>query len=78
MSAKDWPDELHVTPEILWGFVEQPEPTTNGDAFMVNLEALKALGYTHVEIHFPTQGLASLFARPAPDHVTFYKVEIPE
>jgi hypothetical protein len=81
VSAGDWPDELAATPEVLWRFVEQPEPTTNGDAFLVSMKDLQALGYTHVEVHFPTRDLSNMFdllAQARPDAVTFHKVEDPE
>jgi hypothetical protein len=45
--------EDNVTPDLLAPMVEQPEPSTGGDWYIVDLRDLLARGYTHVEFHFP-------------------------
>ena len=41
-----------VTPELLAPMVEQPEPSVDGDWYILDLQGLLAEGYTHVEFHF--------------------------
>jgi len=43
-----------VTPELLAPMVEQPEPSVDGDWYILDLQGLLAEGYTHVEVHFDT------------------------
>jgi hypothetical protein len=47
------PIEDKVTADLLVSMVEQPEPSVNGDWYMVSLETLLANGYTYVQVHFP-------------------------
>jgi hypothetical protein len=42
-----------ATRELLWRYVEQPEPSTEGSWFAVPLEELIKSGFQYVEIHFP-------------------------
>jgi hypothetical protein len=41
-----------VTRQLLTPMVEQPEPSTNGDWYVVDLRDLLASGYTHLQFHF--------------------------
>jgi hypothetical protein len=42
-----------VTPDMLRKLCAEPEPSTEGTWFMVNLEDLQREGHTHIEFHFP-------------------------
>lgn len=38
--------------QLLWQFVEQPEPSTEGDWFDIPITALLREGYDGIHIHF--------------------------
>lgn len=46
------PVEHNVTPDLLGPLVEQPEPSVDGDWYVLNIRSLIAEGYTHVQFHF--------------------------
>ena len=46
------PVEDNVTRDLLAPLVEQPEPSVDGDWYVVDLRSLLAEGYTHIQIHF--------------------------
>jgi hypothetical protein len=44
--------EDNVTRALLAPLVEQPEPSVDGDWYVVAIRDLTALGYTHIQVHF--------------------------
>ena len=48
----DDPQEFAVRRDLLAPLIEQPEPSTKGDWYIVPLETLIREGYTHIEVHF--------------------------
>lgn len=44
--------EDNVTRSLLAPLVEQPEPSVDGDWYVVDLRTLLAEGYTHIQMHF--------------------------
>lgn len=57
-----------VTPALLAPMVEQPEPSVDGDWYMLNLRGLLDAGYTAIGIHFDTDqtepNCAELYREP--------------
>lgn len=47
------PEYHEVTPDLLARMVEQPEPSTRGDWYVIDLRDLAAAGFTHIQFHFP-------------------------
>lgn len=51
MTTSD-PVEHNVTRALLAPLVEQPEPSVDGDWYVLAIRDLTALGYTHIQVHF--------------------------
>lgn len=47
--------EHEVTPELLRPLVEQPEPSVDGEWYVLDLRTLINQGYGYVQFHFVTR-----------------------
>jgi hypothetical protein len=46
-------EERAATQDLLGRYVEQPEPSVDGDWYVLDLQILIREGWTHIQIHFP-------------------------